>query len=67
MYEVIAYWPNAVVDPLREYRAHFADALDRAIKLRQSYEHTTISVRTPDCLELVRLWGQPMPDGKDWP
>ena len=56
------------MDPKTSYTAHFADALDRALSLMRSHEHTTISVIVPESsLELVRLWGQPPLNGEDWP
>lgn len=66
-YKILAYWPNARTEPLIEYVPHFATALDRSLKLMRTGQHMTISVLTRDGLELIRLWGQPMPDGKDWP
>ena len=67
IYTIEAYWPNAATEPLRRHSAHLADALEQALALMYGHEHTTISVTTPDRLELIRLWGQPGPDGRDWP
>ena len=66
-YTIRAWWPNSTVDPETKYTAHLADALDWALALMRSHKHTTIHVTTPDRLELVKLWGQPMPNGKNWP
>jgi hypothetical protein len=67
IYTIEAYWPNATTEPHRQRSAHLADALEQALALMYTHKHTTITVRTPDALELIRLWGQPMPNGKDWP
>jgi hypothetical protein len=67
IYTIRAWRPNATMEPLTLYRAHLANALDEALTLHASHLYTTISVTTPDSLELIKLWGQPMPDGKDWP
>jgi hypothetical protein len=67
IYTIEAYWPNATTEPYRQHSSHLADALEQALKLMHTGKHTTITVRTPDCLELIRLWGQPMPGGKNWP
>jgi hypothetical protein len=67
IYTIEAYYPNAAVDPLRSHSGHLADALEQALKLMYTHKHTTITVRTPDALELIRLWGQPPDEGKQWP
>jgi hypothetical protein len=67
IYTLEAYWPNVVMEPHRQRSAHLADALEQALKLMHTGKHTIITVSTPDRLELIRLWGQPMPNGKQWP
>lgn len=67
IYTIEAYWPNSMEEPLRKHSAHLADAIEQALALMYGGKHTTITVRTPDHLELIRLWGQPMPNGKRWP
>lgn len=66
IYTVKAYWSNSIMDPEVKRCAHLADALDWALALMRSHKHTRISVLVDD-LELARLWGQPMPNGQDWP
>lgn len=67
-YKITAYWPNSRIDPLVKRVAHLAEALDVALDLMAGKQHTTItvSVTTPDLLELARLWGQPPLEG-EWP
>lgn len=67
IYTVRAYWPNVTIDPVTHRCAHFADAFDLALSLMATCKHTTISISTPEALELVRLWGQPPLEGGDWP
>jgi hypothetical protein len=68
IYTVRAYWPDAIREPAEGRFARLADAVNWALALMRGHEHTTISVLVTDAsMELVRLWGQPMPDGKDWP
>jgi hypothetical protein len=67
MYEIRAWWPDSRAEPHTESSDKFGHAVIRALELRRTFRHTTITVITPDSLELVRLWGQPMLDGSDWP
>ena len=57
-YQIQAFYPNATMDPLTQYAGTLDRAIDQALGLMRSDQHTTISVRTPDSLEVVRLWGQ---------
>jgi len=67
IYTIRAAWPNAAADPYVMHVPHVAEGLDCALRLAATGKHTTISVLTPDGLELIRLWGQPMPNGQPWP
>lgn len=67
MYTLEAYWPNARVDPLHRETGMLEAAISEALRLMRSGDYTTITVRTPDRLELVRLWGQPPSPGEVWP
>lgn len=68
IYKVVAYWPNAVTEPLVGQFATLDAATAEAFSLRDSQHYTTISVIVADIsLELVRLWGQPPAVGKWWP
>lgn len=58
LYRIQAWYPNSITPPDTDYRAHYADALALALELAFSKRHTTITVQTPDCLEVIRLWGQ---------
>lgn len=66
IYKIKAYWPDSRSEPATHYAAHFADALEQALGLMRTHRHTTILVLI-DALELVRLWGQPMANGDNWP
>ena len=66
IYKITAYWPNSRTDPLVKRVAHLAEALDVALDLMAGKQYMTISVTTPDGLELIRLWGQPPFEG-EWP
>lgn len=45
------------MDPLTEYRSHYADALNLAIQLSRKNCHTNIYVTLPDSMCLIQLWG----------
>lgn len=58
LYRVQAWYPNVIVEPRIEYCARYADALSLALRWAFQKQYTTISVQTPDCLEVIKLWGQ---------
>lgn len=66
MYTGRAYWPNCTMDPETKRFAHLADAINWVFEQMAGHDHTTIEV-TADALSLIRVWGQPMPNGQDWP
>lgn len=67
IYTISAWWPNSTMNPVTAHSAHLADALDKALAFMHTGSHTTISVTTPESLELIRLWGQPPSPGREWP
>lgn len=58
LYRIQAWYPNVIEPPLTQYAAHYANALQEAIRLAFTKTYMTISVQTPDCLEVIKLWGQ---------
>lgn len=67
IYFLKAYYPNTTTEPYTKRYAHLAEAINDSLTLMYSQKHTTIQVTTLDYLELIRLWGQPMPNGDMWP
>lgn len=58
LYRIEAYYSNAAVPPLVRWQSRYSQALNHAIDLVATGNHTTIIVTTPDNLEVIRFWGQ---------
>jgi hypothetical protein len=58
MYIIIAWWPVANAAPYITYSPNLDDMINLVIEMAKSNKYMSISGRTPDELEIIRMFGQ---------